>query len=346
MNRICILIPAYNEAKLIASTLKSVSALLPLKDVYVADDGSNDSTYKIARSLTPNVLRLPNRGKATALNTAILKFRLTKKYDLIFMLDADTQANPDFLKFALPHFQNDPGQKIVCVIGRVKGLGNNWISKYRQWEYLVSHFIHKRAQANLNSIVVVPGCATIYRSYIFNKLKFPTGTLTEDMDFTFELHRRGLSKMVFEDRAIVYVQDPQNLSDFVIQISRWYKGFWQVVKKHQIPWQGQLLDLEVVMLGLEGLYNGLIVILFMVSLIPLTISQRLDIFRLPVLVDLLVFFFPTLIWSSISEKDFKYLLYIPHFYFLRFLSSLIFIRSFFLGFSNSKKEYVWDSNRY
>lgn len=346
MKSVCVLISAHNESKVLASTLESVSALLPLNDVYVIDDGSSDSTFQIASLLTPNVLSTPNRGKATALNTALVYFQLPQKYELILFLDADTRPQLDFLKFALPHFHQDMHQKIICVIGRVKGLGNNWVAKYRQWEYLVSHFIHKRAQANLGSIIVLPGCATIYRSYIFNELNFPVGTLTEDMDFTFLLHRQGLSRMVFEDRAIVYVQDPQRLSDFIIQISRWYKGFWQVVKKHQIPWRGQILDLEVAMLGLEGLYNGLIVIMFLFSIVPLTIFHRLDIFKLPVLIDFFIFFLPTLLWSSFVEKDFKYLLYIPHFYFLRVLSSLIFIKSYFLGFSGSQKEFVWDSHRY
>ena len=346
MSPTCVLIPAFNEAKIIASTLKSVRALVPSPHIYLVDDGSTDSTYRIASGLIPHVLKLPNQGKARALNTALDHFRLPDKYEFILFLDADTRPRPDFLTHALPHFKNDLSLKTVCVVGRVKGLGDNWISRFRQWEYLISHLIHKRAQAIIGSIIVVPGCATVYRSFIFRELKFPTGTLTEDMDFTFLLHRQGLSHIVFEDRSIVWVQDPQRLSDYIRQITRWYTGFWQVVKRHQIPWKGQWLDFEVAMLGLEGLYNGIVVILFLTTIIPLAIFRHLGVLRIPALIDLFVFFLPTLAWSAFSEKDIKYMLYIPHFYFLRLLSSLVFLQGFFRGFLSVQKDYIWDSRRY
>jgi cellulose synthase/poly-beta-1,6-N-acetylglucosamine synthase-like glycosyltransferase len=343
---VAILIPAYNENKVIASTLKSLYKLVPKKNIFVVDSGSNDNTKIIALKYTKNVLITTNHGKALALNLGIKYFNLTKRYQYIFFMDADTRPKPNFLENVMKHFKNDPHKKIVCVVGQVKNYGVNWISKFRQWEYHISHFIHKKGQENLKSILVVPGCATVYRSCIFDKLKFPKGTLTEDMDFTFLLHRKGYNGMVFENKAIVYTQDPQNLRDYILQLKRWYTGFWQVVRKYDIPWQGQILDLEVIILALEGLYNGLIIIFFIFSILPLFILGGINIFVFPLLIDLFIFFIPTLIWSSIIDKDFKKLYYIPQFYFLRILSSLIFLKSFFDGFTNQEKEYSWDSNRY
>jgi len=345
VQKIAILIPAFNEALVISRTLESLLRLVPANDIFVVDDGSSDATKMISLKYTNNVVKTPNHGKAHALNFGIKYFKLPKNYDYIFFMDADSQPRADFLKKVMPHFNNDK-KKLICVVGQVKGRGVNWISKYRQWEYHISHFIHKRAQEILKSMLVVPGCATVYRSKIFAKLEFPSGTLTEDMDFTFLLHRTGNNKMLFEDKAIVYTQDPQNLKDFIKQLKRWYTGFWQVVRKYDIPWQGQVLDLEVTMLALEGLYNGLIVIFFLFSFIPLLIFKELNIFTLPFLIDLFIFFIPSLIWSSIVDKDIKRVFYLPLFYFLRFISSLIFLRSFFYGFLSSEKEYVWDSKRY
>jgi len=170
--------------------------------------------------------------------------------------------------------------------------------------------------------------------------------MTEDMDFTFLLHRNNLNRMVFEDSAVVYTQDPENVKDFIKQVTRWYTGFWQVVKKHNIPWHGQLLDFEVSMLALEGLYNGMIVLTFLISFLPLAVNDGVNIFLLPFLIDLLLFFIPTLLWSSLVDKDLGRIMFIPHFYFLRILSSLIFLRSFFRGYLSLPKQYVWNSNRY
>lgn len=343
--KVAILIPAYNEAKVIGICLEAVLKLVPAKNVFVVDDGSKDNTSKIARKFTKNVLKTKNRGKAHALNVGIKNYNLTKKFEYILFMDADTKPKADYLDFALRHFSNDENKSVHCVIGRVKVAGNNWISKYRQWEYQISYLIHKRAQEYMGSILVAPGCATLYRSKVFTTEKFPAGTLTEDMDFTFQMHRKGFNKMLFENKSIVYTIDPLSLKDFIKQLNRWYTGFWQVVRKHDIPWQAQVLDLEVAMLAVEGLYNGLLVILMGLTLFNIIALGGPNVLMYPILFDLFIFFLPSIIWSIWSDKDYTRIFYIFHFYFLRFLSSIIFLRSFFYGFLSLEKEYVWDSNR-
>lgn len=343
---VAVLVPANNEEQVIAKTLKSLLMLVPAKNLYVVNDGSIDDTAKVAKIYTKNILSTQNRGKAHALNLGVKHFQLTKKYKYIFFMDADTRPKPDFLEKIFGHFDNDQNEEIICVVGRVKGSSANWLSKYRQWEYHISHFIHKNAQEHLGSILVTPGCATVYRSFIFDKLELPSGTLTEDMDFTFLMHRAGYNNMVFENKAIVNTIDPQNIGDFVKQLSRWYTGFWQVIRKHNIPWEGQMLDLEVCILATEGLYNGLLVIFLLCFATNLLLVGSINILIFPLLFDLFLFFIPSLVWSSISDRDYIRILYTPHFYFLRFLSSILFIKSYFDGFLSTEKEYVWNSSRY
>lgn len=341
--KVAVLIPANNEKSVIAETLSSILKMVPSKDIYVIDDGSKDGTAEVSRKFTRNVLVTENRGKASALNYGVSHFKIVKKYKFILFMDADSRPLPDFLNKTLIHFKK---KDVICVSGRIKGLGKSWISKFRQWEYQIAFNIHKKAQETLSSILVTPGCATIYRASIFEKNKFPTGTLTEDMDFTFQMHRKGFSRMIFENKAIVYTQDPQTISDFTKQLSRWYTGFWQVVRRHEIPWKGQMLDFEVLMLAVEGLYNGILVIFFIVSVVNLSIFGGINILLLPLAIDFFIFFIPSLIWSSFSDKDYTRILYFPLFYFLRFLSSIIFIKSFFEGFLSEETVYVWNSTRY
>lgn len=342
---VAVLIPANNEENVIKQTLAAVLKFCAPKDLYVVDDGSVDKTGLIAKQYSKNVLMQKNRGKANALNSGIEHYKLSQKYKYILFMDADSRPNADFLDHVLKHFERDKKERIFCVSGRIKGDGNDWISKYRQWEYQISFNIHKKAQSQISSILVTPGCATVYRSSIFISNKFPTGTLTEDMDFTFQMHRAGLNKMVFEDKAIVYTVDPNTISDFIKQLIRWYTGFWQVVRKHDVPWRGQMLDLEVAVLAIEGLYNGLLVGFLLISLFYLAIFGEVSILFLPFIIDLFLFFIPTLIWSSVSDKDYARILYIPHFYLLRFISSMVFLFSFFKGFLSSEREYVWNSAR-
>ena len=326
--KIAVLIPAHNEEKVIGSTLLSLLPLLPLEDVYVVDDGSEDQTSEIARKMTPNVLTLsPNVGKATAMNKAITEFNLTSRYSYIMPLDADTHITSDFLSKMIPVLEGDTKKEIACVVGKVVGRKNGWVTQYRIWEYEVSQTIHKEAQGIEGAILVCPGCATIFRSSVFEKIKIPTGTLTEDMDFTFLLHRKRLGKIVFHPEGYVITQDPRTLADFIKQIQRWYVGFWQCVLKHHVPWGGQMLDVEVALLALEGLFNGLLMIFFIV-LLPFAIKYHPQVLLAPFFFDVTFFLVPTMLLTLVRQKTWSILFFIPHFYLLRFISSVMFLLSF------------------
>ncbi len=78
--RVAVLIPAYNEEKVIVRTIRSVM-MSNYKNIriIVIDDGSKDKTYHVARDAYPadiasgrlTVLTKPNGGKAEALNFAL-----------------------------------------------------------------------------------------------------------------------------------------------------------------------------------------------------------------------------------------------------------------------------------
>lgn len=344
MKTVAALVPAHNEASVLAATLKSIARQVKPADIYVVDDGSSDDTSAVAKKYTQNVLTLKtNLGKAEALNAAISRFDLPRRYRFLFFMDADTQLQPGFITASLPHF-SDPAA--VCVVGRVQTLGGSWVARYRFWEYEIGHTIHKAAQFHVGSILVVPGCATVYRTSVFKTLRIPTGTLTEDMDFTFMLHRQNQGRIIFEPKAVVLTQDPQTISSFIIQVKRWYTGFWQVVAKHDLPWHGQALDFEVTLLALEGLLNSLVSTVIIGSLPFLAASRHLTIYQFPLVFDLLVFFLPTLLYTVVKTRRFSLLKFIPHFYFLRLLTSMLFIYGFFAANVRTNRKLTWNTQRF
>jgi peptidoglycan/xylan/chitin deacetylase (PgdA/CDA1 family) len=94
---VTVLIPAFNEEKVIVTTVERILAShYPDMEVLVIDDGSKDHTAYIVRSHFThdprvNVLSISNGGKANALNVGLHQAR----GDVIVALDADTQFNPD-----------------------------------------------------------------------------------------------------------------------------------------------------------------------------------------------------------------------------------------------------------
>lgn len=88
------IIPAFNEAAVIASTLDELRRALPHVDLLVVDDGSRDETASIAKAHGARVLTLPfNLGIGGALRTGF-RWAIASGYTSAFQFDADGQHDP------------------------------------------------------------------------------------------------------------------------------------------------------------------------------------------------------------------------------------------------------------
>ena len=111
--------PAHNEERFIAKTLDSMIAqtLLPERWVII-DDGSTDRTAEIVQDYAKRfpcieLLQRPQRvdrsfaGKVYAFNAG-LEWVQPLEFDIIGNLDADVSFDPDYLKFLIRKFSDDP----------------------------------------------------------------------------------------------------------------------------------------------------------------------------------------------------------------------------------------------
>lgn len=90
-NQLLIIIPAFNEEKNIAQTVKEVRTKCGVTNVLVVDDGSQDQTAQEASMAGAQVLRLPvNLGIGGAVQAGFL-FALRCGYNRVVRLDADGQ---------------------------------------------------------------------------------------------------------------------------------------------------------------------------------------------------------------------------------------------------------------
>ncbi len=104
MDKICILIPAYNAQETLGSVLKKIE---PLKmDTIVVNDGSSDETKRVASESGAQLLEHPlNLGKGAALRTGF-QYILQKGYQVVITLDADGQHDPSEIPSLLKIFQS------------------------------------------------------------------------------------------------------------------------------------------------------------------------------------------------------------------------------------------------
>ncbi len=266
------LVPAHNEETVLAKTLASLATVdWPGIEVIVIDDGSTDRSAKIAQAHGARVIRQLQSGKATALNAGIAE----ASGDVVIVLDADTVLDPSFIRWVLPHF-DDPD--VVAVAGNVK-VGNRatLLSRLQALEYVVSLNLDRRAQAQLNTIAVVPGAAgTFRRAALASVGGYPRDTLVEDTDLTIALLETG-GRITYEPRAVAWTEAPETMKDVLKQRRRWSFGTVQVAAKHShllfhrgagrlgivgLPWMiisqillpaaGPLVDLYLLWLLVQG----------------------------------------------------------------------------------------------
>jgi len=117
-----VIIPAYNEARVIGQVIEGVKLKIPEADVVVIDDGSYDKTSDVAEKSGVRVLKhVINRGLGGAIGTGLLYAKI-HNYDAAITIDADGQHNPaDITKVMRKLVQN-----VDVVIGsRMASIGSS-----------------------------------------------------------------------------------------------------------------------------------------------------------------------------------------------------------------------------
>ncbi len=108
---VCLLLPAYNEAKTIGQVVREASEFV--NDILVIDDGSVDKTAQIAEEASGKVIKhSTNLGKGMALRTGF-DYVSQKGYDLIATMDSDGQHQPSDLPRFIDYFKNNKPDIII-----------------------------------------------------------------------------------------------------------------------------------------------------------------------------------------------------------------------------------------
>ncbi len=241
---VSVLMPAYNEGKVIETALMSLLAQeYPFFEVIVIDDGSSDDTFAAASRLAGDygnarvrVVRQPNRGKAAALNLGISVAR----GELVLCMDADSQLVPQAIQSMVQHFLE---KDVAAVAGnvKVKNRRSMW-AKLQALEYIEGLNMARQAQGFFRSVNIIPGPVGMFRRQILLSVGgYESDTFAEDADLTLKLVNYGYG-IRYEPRAIAYTEAPTKLLDLIKQRYRWTRGILQSMKKRPEiflqPWKG------------------------------------------------------------------------------------------------------------
>ncbi|WP_340384627.1 glycosyltransferase [Streptomyces sp. SS7] len=227
---VSVLVPAYNEAKCIENTVRSLMTSNHPIEIIVIDDGSTDGTARLVEAMGlpgVRVVRQLNAGKPAALNRGIANAR----YDLIVMMDGDTVFEPATVGELVQPFA-DPA--VGAVAGNAKvGNKDTLIGAWQHIEYVMGFNLDRRMYDVLRCMPTIPGAVGAFRRSALERVGgMSDDTLAEDTDITMALHRDGW-KVVYAEKARAWTEAPESVQQLWSQRYRWSYGTMQAIWKHR-----------------------------------------------------------------------------------------------------------------
>ena len=123
MDKVLLVIPAYNEEKNIERVVDHIKNDFPELDYVVVNDGSKDDTAAICRRRGYNFIDLPvNLGLAGCFQTG-MKYAWQKGYSYAVQFDGDGQHRPEYIKSMKEKM--DEGYDIV--------IGSRFVTEKKSW---------------------------------------------------------------------------------------------------------------------------------------------------------------------------------------------------------------------
>lgn len=220
---VSIVIPAHNEAAVIARKLENTLALRypsERREIILVSDGSTDATARIARRYAGvRVLELDGRGgKARALNAALE----LAGGDLIVFSDASIMLEPDALQAIVAPFA-DP--TVGCVSGEDKIEGGGGEGAYGRYELFL-----RNLESRVASIVGASGCFYAQRRALCEP--FAEG-MAPDFLSVLNTVERGY-RAVSEPRAVGFMRSVKSpREEFARKVRTFLRGMSALAaKKH------------------------------------------------------------------------------------------------------------------
>ena len=324
--KISILIPCHNEEKSINACVSScLNQSRPADEIIVVNDGSTDGSAEILRNFG-NRITVVTLEKATGNKSYAQEIGLSYVTgDVFITTDGDTILDVDFVKYVEEDYTKYP--HLTAVGGYVKSMKHNTLTMLRAFEYSLGQNLHKLAQHHLGYLFVIPGAAGIFKTADFRKyISFEHDTLTEDLDFTFRLHKNDL-KIHYDRRLIVYTQDPTTLHSYVNQVRRWFGGGWQCLMKHKsLAAEQPKVALELSILYMEGLvFSALFFILPFLS-IRFYLNFLLSYIGLAIIFGLVAAWKERRVWLVLAPLPYMLLAVINSYVFLEQMVKEVFLK--------------------
>ncbi len=242
---LAVIVPAHDEELVLAATLDSLSTQdYPPSSfqVVVVADNCTDGTAALARARGVTVLERTHadeRGKGYALNHAVSHLlALTVPPEGFVIVDADTQAAPDFLsQMAARLTAHTDSHGLGAWQGRygVLNAGDGWRAALMAGAFDLVNHVKPLGREMLGLSAGLKGNGMAFTRAVAVALPWPGGSLTEDLDYGLDLARRFGLRVAYVPEARVLAQMPADAAPAASQRARWERGRLGLLRTRALP---------------------------------------------------------------------------------------------------------------
>jgi poly-beta-1,6-N-acetyl-D-glucosamine synthase len=278
---VSVIVPAYNESKVIRHCVDSVLAsAYTNREIILVDDGSTDDTLARMRgyesSAGVTVLGKRNGGKAAALNAGLTR----ASGEIILFVDADGIFEPDTIERMLAAFESE---KIGAVCGSDSPANlDRLLPRLAKLQTHVGTGFARRALSTIDCLPIVSGNIGAFRRSVLEKTgPFREGFIGEDLELTWRVHKAGY-RVAFQPWASVRAETPSTVRGLWKQRVRWARGLLQTARIHRDMFFNPRYGPFAFYLGINMISMVLIPLLQLASLVILPILALQEASPIPV----------------------------------------------------------------
>lgn len=238
---ITIMIPAYNEEKVIRRTLDGILKVDYPDDkleIMIINPASKDRTSEIVNEVIRQTKRnlvlydaagdFIHQGKPHALNLGMKK----SKGDILIVYDADSKVDPKSPKYLASYLAMH--SDVAIAFGMRKALNpHTFFGRLAYVESLSQQLLTEAAppKENNKKFLFAPGTNLALRKDIMQKEGgWEDFALTEDFELSLRLQSRGY-KIKYVPEALAFEEVVENISVWLAQRTRWARGGGHVFAK-------------------------------------------------------------------------------------------------------------------
>jgi|WetSurMetagenome_2_1015567.scaffolds.fasta_scaffold225333_1 poly-beta-1,6-N-acetyl-D-glucosamine synthase len=226
---ISVIITSYKEPKTIGKAIEQVlkNNLKDYEVLVVAPDNETLDAAGIYAKKNKKIKLIKDKGegKPASLNLAFEK----AKGDILILTDGDVFVNEDSINPLLDWFKDE---KLGAVTGRTIATDNkNTLLGY--WAHLLNDAatIQRQERCKKNKFIFCSGYLFAMRKTL--AIQMPKNIL-DDAYLSSVIWKKGY-KIGYEEKSVVYIKNPLNFKDWILQKRRNTAGHKQIAKLVEIP---------------------------------------------------------------------------------------------------------------